>query len=229
MVNTKLQLDRLIPGVTCEACHGPGGTHAGVMLFTLGKCMYIFNPKILDAESLSQEFCGARHRGVDTVAMMPDLGAINNVRFSLIACSTAAGTIRRTRVLLVLLVTTPCGSETRGRYLRFQVHDVLCTARCGTSDGTGRYGNGWQTAGSFLHGKIVSCGKRAVCELSHAKGGVIGRALQNLPTTAFESRGKGKRILTEVSIGDHLIPDPSTMVMYRSIGRSLNVSVRPLG
>jgi hypothetical protein len=51
------------------------------MLFAPGKSMYIFNPKTLDAESLSQEFCGACHRGVDTVAMMPDLGGINNVRF----------------------------------------------------------------------------------------------------------------------------------------------------
>jgi len=81
VVNTKLQLDRLIPGVTCEACHGPGGSHASVMLFTPGASADIFNPKKLDAETLSQEFCGACHRGVDTVAMMPDLGGINNVRF----------------------------------------------------------------------------------------------------------------------------------------------------
>ena len=81
VVNTKLQLDRLIPGVTCEACHGPGGRHATAMLLDPGESMYIFNPKALDAESLSQEFCGACHRGVDTVAMMPDLGGINNVRF----------------------------------------------------------------------------------------------------------------------------------------------------
>jgi len=81
VANTKLQLDRLIPGVTCEACHGPGGRHATAMLLDPGESMYIFNPKALDAESLSQEFCGACHRGVDTVAMMPDLGGINNVRF----------------------------------------------------------------------------------------------------------------------------------------------------
>jgi hypothetical protein len=81
VVNSKLQLDRLIPGVTCEACHGPGGHHAAAMLFAPGESMHIFNPKVLDAESLSQEFCGACHRGVDTVAMMPDLGGINNVRF----------------------------------------------------------------------------------------------------------------------------------------------------
>jgi len=81
VVNTKLQLDRLIPGVTCEACHGPGGSHASIMLFAPGASVDIFNPKKLDAESLSQEFCGACHRGVDTVGMMPDLGGINNVRF----------------------------------------------------------------------------------------------------------------------------------------------------
>jgi hypothetical protein len=81
VVNTKLQLDLLVPGVTCEACHGPGGRHAAAMLFAPGESMYIFNPKALDAESLSQEFCGACHRGVDTVPMMPDLGGINNVRF----------------------------------------------------------------------------------------------------------------------------------------------------
>jgi hypothetical protein len=81
VVHTKLQLDQLIPGVTCESCHGPGGSHASIMLFTPERSADIFNPKNLDAESLSQEFCGACHRGVDTVAMMPDLGGRNNVRF----------------------------------------------------------------------------------------------------------------------------------------------------
>jgi len=81
VVSTKLQLNRLIPGVTCEACHGPGGSHASTMLFAPGAGADILNPKKLDAETLSQEFCGACHRGVDTVAMMPDLGGINNVRF----------------------------------------------------------------------------------------------------------------------------------------------------
>jgi hypothetical protein len=81
VVNTKLQLDRLIPGVTCEACHGPGESHATAKLLEPGIKAELFDPKTLDAESLSQEFCGACHRGVDSVAMMPDLGGINNVRF----------------------------------------------------------------------------------------------------------------------------------------------------
>jgi hypothetical protein len=81
VVNNKLQLDRLIPGVTCEACHGPGEKHAVAELLETGADSPIFNPKALDPETLSQEFCGACHRGVDTVAMMPDLGGLNNVRF----------------------------------------------------------------------------------------------------------------------------------------------------
>ena len=81
VVDSKLQLERLIPGVTCEACHGPGEKHATAKLLDTGADAPEFNPKTLDAETLSQEFCGACHRGVDTVAMMPDLGGIDNVRF----------------------------------------------------------------------------------------------------------------------------------------------------
>jgi len=81
LASRKLQLDHLIPGVSCEACHGPGQKHAMAKLLETGADATIFNPKTLDAETLSQEFCGACHRGVDSVAMMPDLGGISNVRF----------------------------------------------------------------------------------------------------------------------------------------------------
>jgi hypothetical protein len=81
VVKNVLQLDQLIPGVTCEACHGPGERHVVAMRLGNSEDPYIFNPKTLDPETLSQEFCGACHRGVDTVAMMPDLGGIDNVRF----------------------------------------------------------------------------------------------------------------------------------------------------
>lgn len=81
VVNAKLQLDGLVPGVTCEACHGPGEKHSAAKLLDPEAVSPIFNPKTLDPETLSQEFCGACHRDVDTVAMMPDLGGINNVRF----------------------------------------------------------------------------------------------------------------------------------------------------
>jgi Cytochrome c554 and c-prime len=76
-----LDLDHLSPGVGCEACHGPGAKHALAMLLKTGATDTIFNPRVLDAETLSQEFCGACHRGVDQVGMMPDLGGLSNVRF----------------------------------------------------------------------------------------------------------------------------------------------------
>ena len=79
--NNKLQLDHLIAGVACEACHGPGAKHIAAVRSGSPQSLYIFNPKTLDAETLSQEFCGACHRGVDTVAAMPNLNGISNVRF----------------------------------------------------------------------------------------------------------------------------------------------------
>jgi Cytochrome c554 and c-prime len=81
LVDKKLNLEHLMPGVSCEACHGPGATHVVAMRTGSGNGTYIFNPKNLDPDTLSQQFCGACHRSADTVGMMPDLGGINNVRF----------------------------------------------------------------------------------------------------------------------------------------------------
>lgn len=80
-VDNKLRIENLITGVSCEGCHGPAGKHVAAMRSGAGDNLYIFNPRTLDPEALSQEFCGACHRGVDAVAMMPDLGGLNNVRF----------------------------------------------------------------------------------------------------------------------------------------------------
>ncbi len=80
-VDNQLRIEKLITGVTCEACHGPASRHVAAMKSEAGDNLYIFNPRTLDPEALSQEFCGACHRGVDAVAMMPDLGGLNNVRF----------------------------------------------------------------------------------------------------------------------------------------------------
>lgn len=81
VVDGKLQLDHLTPGVTCEACHGPGRGHVEAMHSGLGEGLSILNPRTLSPDTLSQEFCGACHRSANTVGMMPDLGGITNVRF----------------------------------------------------------------------------------------------------------------------------------------------------
>jgi len=77
----QLQLDSMVPGVSCEACHGPAAAHVAAMNAGDTAKSHIFNPMRLPPEKLSQEFCGACHRSADTVAMMPNLGGIGNVRF----------------------------------------------------------------------------------------------------------------------------------------------------
>lgn len=81
VADAKLHLDRLVPGVTCESCHGPGQSHVTAMRSGTGESLLIFNPRNLAPDQLSQEFCGSCHRSANTVGMMPDLGGIANVRF----------------------------------------------------------------------------------------------------------------------------------------------------
>ena len=70
----------MMPGVSCEACHGPGEKHVAVMKAGDLKMALIFNPSHLSADELSQEFCGTCHRSVDDVMLLKDQGEINNVR-----------------------------------------------------------------------------------------------------------------------------------------------------
>jgi hypothetical protein len=81
VVDNKLQLESLTPGVTCEACHGPGRSHSEAMRSGTGDNLFIFDPRKLSPDTLSQGFCGACHRSANTVGMMPDLGGVVNVRF----------------------------------------------------------------------------------------------------------------------------------------------------
>lgn len=73
--------EQLMPGVTCEACHGPGAKHVAAMKagdIDQGT-KSIFNPALLS--SLEQvEFCGACHRTLwDTV--LQNARGVFNVRF----------------------------------------------------------------------------------------------------------------------------------------------------
>lgn len=76
----QIHLDRLIPGIRCEACHGPGGQHAAAGKAGEPNAKLIFNPGRLGGDELSQDFCGACHRGNDEFSLLKGM-EINNVRF----------------------------------------------------------------------------------------------------------------------------------------------------
>ncbi len=76
----QLQLDHLMPGVTCEGCHGPGEKHIAAIKVG-SRNLQIFNPAKLEADELSQEFCGACHVSFEKALLMPKQGGANNLRY----------------------------------------------------------------------------------------------------------------------------------------------------
>jgi hypothetical protein len=81
VVGKELHFDRLVPGVNCESCHGPGGDHVASMKAGDFKNLKIFNPGKLDGDALTQDFCGKCHRSAETVLFLPQPSGVNNVRF----------------------------------------------------------------------------------------------------------------------------------------------------
>jgi hypothetical protein len=76
----QLQIDHLTPGVTCEGCHGPGEKHIAAIK-TGSRNLQIFNPAKMDADELSQDFCGACHVSFEKALLMPNQGGTNNLRY----------------------------------------------------------------------------------------------------------------------------------------------------
>src|SRR5262245_38970099 len=80
---SKLQLDKLMTGVTCEGCHGSGEKHVALMKSLTSspkpEDKQIIQPGHFDAEGVTQ-FCGACHRTWTHVQLMRVQG-VANVRF----------------------------------------------------------------------------------------------------------------------------------------------------
>lgn len=86
-----LQLAHLVPGVRCEACHGPGQEHIAAMKARNFKDKRIFNPEHMSPDDLSQEFCGSCHRSAEQVLSNSKLQGLHSVRFQPYRLFTSRG------------------------------------------------------------------------------------------------------------------------------------------
>lgn len=75
----ELQLAKALPGVSCEACHGPAGGHPEAVTRKNSRDRGVFNPGRLGTEELSN-FCGSCHRSWEAV-MLAGIRGVANVRF----------------------------------------------------------------------------------------------------------------------------------------------------
>jgi len=68
------------PGISCEACHGPGGAHAQLMTQLQGESpsgdLRVFNPRSLSPIA-AVDFCGACHRTWADVYELDEHGPVN--------------------------------------------------------------------------------------------------------------------------------------------------------
>jgi hypothetical protein len=80
IVAGKLDLEKMTPGIRCEACHGPGGRHVETALKKEASADLIYNPGGLSGDQLTQDFCASCHRGNDEFGILQSM-EINNIRF----------------------------------------------------------------------------------------------------------------------------------------------------
>jgi hypothetical protein len=88
---SQLRLDLMTPGVSCEACHGPGADHLAAMEAKDFKNKRIFNPGEMGPDEMSQEFCGSCHRSAEQVMINKPLNGIVSVRFQPYRIFTSRG------------------------------------------------------------------------------------------------------------------------------------------
>ena len=87
----EFQIESLIPGLSCEACHGPGAEHVSAMEAKRLKDKLIFNPGKMEPAEMSQEFCGSCHHSTEDVMTNKLLQGPISVRFQPYRLFTSRG------------------------------------------------------------------------------------------------------------------------------------------
>lgn len=80
VVGGQMQFDKMMPGIRCEGCHGPGEQHVAALKAGEPGYKQIFNPGRLSGDELTQQFCATCHRGSDEFSLLKSM-EVNNVRF----------------------------------------------------------------------------------------------------------------------------------------------------
>jgi hypothetical protein len=124
VAGSQLKLERLVAGVSCEACHGPGERHVAAVRAKSFKEPEIFNPGQLDALDLSQEFCGTCHVGFEDVLQMPAQGGAGNIRFQPFRLLKSRGHLSNDRRISCVACHDPHGELK----LEPDFYDSKCTA-----------------------------------------------------------------------------------------------------
>jgi hypothetical protein len=124
VAGSQLKLERLAPGVSCEACHGPGERHVAAVRAKNFKQLEIFNPGNLDALDLTQEFCGTCHVSFEEVLQMPEQGGAGNIRFQPYRLLKSRGHLSNDRRISCVACHDPHGELRR----EADFYDSKCTA-----------------------------------------------------------------------------------------------------
>ena len=223
-IGDKFDEENLILGVTCEACHGPAARHVAAMKdFMRGnldaaKRGDIFNSAHLDPTD-SVEFCGACH------------GTWWDVK------NSGAKGVATTRSAPYRLVMSKCWGKGDARLTCIACHDpheqlqtdsaaydhacLKCHANSPGQKPTASH------PGAACAVATKDC-TRVICRRFMSR-----RCTATSPIIAFALRGQGNHFrnspTSRFTLDYFHLPVPSTIVTYRSIGRSVNRSTAPPG